>query len=141
MKLDNTTIVVIIAIIIFVCWCMSNEKFEEEPKFPPKNTVMLKKQYVLNEEERSQHENNLLSESPAERNISDWTHRGEHGRRNTGFSPRYHDQRTVQYLPSLPNVTDNNEVIKEISSDLLVHEDDYPVFETSDKVDIDNIYF
>jgi hypothetical protein len=141
-NMDITTVVIIFAVLALLYYLCYRKENYDEPKFPPKQFVMVKKPFCLNEKQRVQREKDIVWNSPYERNLSEWTHRGGvHGPRNTGFSPRYHDQKTVQYLPSWPNVTDNNEVLKEIPSEILVHEDEYPVFETSDKVNVDDILY
>lgn len=113
----------------------------DEYKFPPKKFVMVKHPYEIPECARHKRELDLVMNAPAERNLGEWTHRGEHGPRNTGYSPRYHDKKTVQYLPSWPSVADNWETIQEIPEDALAHQNDYPVLETSDKVDMEKLVY
>jgi hypothetical protein len=145
MEMEMNSITIIIALIILFAvynFLLSNksESFDE-PRFPPKEFVMTKKPYKISECARHINELEGIQNSPVERNISEWSHRGHHDARHVGHAPKYHDQKTVQYLPSWPNAMDNFEVIKDMPRESLVFNEDYPIFEVSDKVDMDDMLY
>jgi hypothetical protein len=113
----------------------------DDYKFPAKKFVMIKQPYKISECARRKRELDLVINAPVERNLGEWTHRGPHVPRNTGYSPRYHDKKTVQYIPSWPSVADDWETVQEIPKNALAYEGDYPVLETSDKVDMDKLLY
>ncbi len=118
-----------------------NVLLSDDYKFGPKEFVMVKNPYQLSEKEKCGRERNLVVNAPAERNIGEWTHRGPHGPRNTGYSPRYHGEKKIQYLPAWPNVSDNWELVQEMPKDKLAYPNDYPILMTSDKVNMEKLVY
>jgi hypothetical protein len=130
MDIDIKT-VIIVFVVLFVLYklCGKGENFEPEfdpndylvtkcihpggcakkmyePKFGPKEFVYVKQPYKMNKNEEKCNKIMIIDNTPFERNIA--THRGgEHGPRNTGFSPKYHGMKPYQYTPGYPNVTDD----------------------------------
>jgi hypothetical protein len=118
-----------------------NVLLSDDYKFGPKEFVMVKHPYKLSDNEKCARERDLVANSKTERNLGEWTHRGPHGPRNTGYSPRYHGEKTVQYLPAWPSVADDWETVQVMSKDMLANPNDYPVLATSDKVDLEKLVY
>jgi hypothetical protein len=139
----NIVIVMVVLYLIYTfVLCDGNEKFDyKEPKFPPKEFVSVKRPCKYSESEKQQMEMQRIRDSQVERNIGEWSHRGEHNSRHTGYSPKYHGEKTVQFMPSWPNTTDDFEVIHNMPKENLADENDYPVLDISDKVDVDDILY
>lgn len=122
------------------------EKKMYEPKYGPKS-VYIKNPPFINKKDRELREKNFIYQSSYERNIGNWTHRdGNHGPRNTGFSPKYHDVNSVKYIPGFPNVTDDWDKIEVINNDEqhnfgLSYEEQDPVFVKTDKNHINNMLY
>jgi hypothetical protein len=137
-------IVLLIGIVLFVVWnlmCDGEEKFHlAEPKFPPKDFVMLKQPCKLTEQQKRERECEIARNSQVG-SLDQLTHRGPHEPRNGGYSPKYHGEKTVQYIPAWPNVTDNNAVWEEIPEDNLSNPGDYPILKAADTLNINQMIY
>ncbi len=126
MNIEITPLNIIIAVVLlyFVyTYCIKNsESFLYEPKFPPIQVRELK-------------------DVCTKKNSDKLTTQYEHNARNTGFAPIYHNQQTVRYLPSWPNVMDNYDMIDNIPDQNLIDQNESPVFITSNKVNVDDILY
>jgi hypothetical protein len=144
MNIDlSVEMVVVILVVLFVLYNLykKKENFKYEPKFGPKEFVVLKEPYYLNEEQRNLREKELTHQSPYERQFSTWQHRGDHGCRMKGASLKYHDMKKMQYIPGWPNVTDDWENIKVLPMEMLADQSQHPVLVKSDKMPVDEMLY
>ena len=112
----------------------SNRLLNSEPKFGPKQVMRIKQPCADCTEEP---DDQCATTDQRPFHVMSVKHRGPHEARNGGYNPAYHGEKNVIYQPAWPNVADDYEVFDHVPEESLTDNNEFPVIQTSNKVDLE----